>query len=282
MNLIIAYISQPFPLLDKNPARWFFALFCGGFATLFLYVFNPYDIQSWQYDSELGQTIPIWLSGLLAIPVLIFTQIILRPWILKGKFSVWHAIVWLIIELFLLTLLFFPIFGNQVPAGWPAIAEFIVVGKHTILIAFLPYLVALLFLSSRKNISPDIPDSDVRESNQTTFVSLLDENDKVALTIRKDHIMYLKSEDNYILLYYLNDHGPGRTLIRTNLKKLEAELDDADFMRIHRSYMVHLSKISKVEKSRKGYLLHLDSLPEKISVSAGFKVAFEEKMIRPS
>lgn len=279
MKRIRTYFSQPFPLLDQNPDRWFFALFCGGFATLFLYVLNPYDIQSWQYDSELGQIIPIWLSGLLAIPVLIFTQIILRPLILKEEFKIWHAVLWLGMELFLLTLLFFPIFGNDVPLGWPVIAEFMVVGKHTILIAFLPYLVALLFLSSRRKKVSFPQESENSESPSSEFISLLDENDKVALTIRKDHILYLKSEDNYVLLFYLNDQEPAKTLIRTNLKKLESELGEADFMRIHRSFMVSVSKVVRVEKSRKGYLLHLDSLSEKISVSAGYKAAFEERMI---
>ncbi len=60
----------------------------------------------------------------------------------------------------------------------------------------------------------------------------------------KDIVM-IHSEREYCCLHFKN----GKTiLIRSSLKKMEEELEEADFVRINRAYLIHLKYLERLEK----------------------------------
>lgn len=65
--------------------------------------------------------------------------------------------------------------------------------------------------------------------------------------IAKDQILYIESMKDYIKIYLENESKPILTL--TSLKNIEVKLDSYKFMRIHRSYIVSLDKITSVKKN---------------------------------
>jgi len=64
------------------------------------------------------------------------------------------------------------------------------------------------------------------------------------LQIKLNNLLYAQAEDNYVSLY----EAGKRTLTRITLIELQSKLPAQQFIRIHKSYMVALSKIDKVEK----------------------------------
>ncbi|MGE0567560.1 MAG: LytR/AlgR family response regulator transcription factor [Bacteroidia bacterium] len=59
-----------------------------------------------------------------------------------------------------------------------------------------------------------------------------------------DDISFAESDGNYVTIYYSN-----RKLIsRQNMESLLSELDSKQFMRVHRSYIVNLARITKYSK----------------------------------
>jgi hypothetical protein len=65
------------------------------------------------------------------------------------------------------------------------------------------------------------------------------------LRVPVESIDWIKAEDNYVRLYV----GGQSHLIRTTLKALEDKLPPTDFVRIHRSAMVSVSKIAKLQRT---------------------------------
>lgn len=80
------------------------------------------------------------------------------------------------------------------------------------------------------------------ESNQSLFVK--DGYNLVKITV--PDITYIEAGDNYLSIY----EGEKRTLTRMTLTEILDKLPPGDFQKIHKSYIVSLSKIEKIERSQ--------------------------------
>jgi len=66
--------------------------------------------------------------------------------------------------------------------------------------------------------------------------------------INYQDILYIEGLKDYIKVYTRNDSKPVLSL--TSLKLLESKLPSSMFMRVHRSFIVNLTKIDTIERSR--------------------------------
>lgn len=66
--------------------------------------------------------------------------------------------------------------------------------------------------------------------------------------IEYDKIIYIEGLKDYVKIYLIDHPKPILTLM--TLKSLEERLPSNQFMRVHRSYIVNLTKISTIERSR--------------------------------
>ncbi len=83
--------------------------------------------------------------------------------------------------------------------------------------------------------------------------------------INFDDILYVEGLKDYVKIYTRNDPKPVLSLL--TLKLLESKLPENKFMRVHRSFIVNLSRINTVERSRivfgKNYIPVSDQYKEK-------------------
>jgi two-component system LytT family response regulator len=86
-------------------------------------------------------------------------------------------------------------------------------------------------------------------------------------------ITYLASEDDYVMIYY----SEGKALKPKTMKYYEDHLPPSLFMRVHRSYIVNIEQITRLEPySKDNYVAVLKS-GEKIPVSrTGYKMLREK------
>lgn len=86
-------------------------------------------------------------------------------------------------------------------------------------------------------------------------------------------VSYLAAEDDYVMIYY----AEGKALKPKTMKYYEEHLPPSLFIRVHRSYMVNVEHISKLEPySKDNYVAVLKS-GEKIPVSrSGYKILREK------
>ena len=88
-----------------------------------------------------------------------------------------------------------------------------------------------------------------------------------------NNVSYLAAEDDYVMIYY----SEGKALKPKTMKYYEEHLPPSLFMRVHRSYMVNVEHITRLEPySKDNYVAVLKS-GEKIPVSrSGYKMLREK------
>ena len=81
-----------------------------------------------------------------------------------------------------------------------------------------------------------------------------------------DDILYIEGLKDYVKIYLDNNQRPIHSLM--NMKTMEDYLPSPEFLRIHRSYIVHMPKVKAIDHSRlvigENYLPVSDSYKEEL------------------
>ena len=89
---------------------------------------------------------------------------------------------------------------------------------------------------------------------------------QVKLGLQTDQILFIKAEDNYSRIVWIEGQRRKEQIIRATLKNIEKQLDGTDLVRCHRSFLVNLSNYS-VHGDSRGYRLVCAQDPFKVPVS---------------
>ena len=88
-----------------------------------------------------------------------------------------------------------------------------------------------------------------------------------------DQVRYIAAEDDYVMVY----HSAGKALKQQTMKFYEDNLPGTDFVRVHRSYIVRIQDINRIEPYGKDNHVAILKSGEKLPVSrAGYKHLKEE------
>lgn len=88
-----------------------------------------------------------------------------------------------------------------------------------------------------------------------------------------EQVRYVESQDDYVMIY----HSKGKALKQQTMKYYEENLPKAEFVRIHRSYIVNISEIKKIEPYGKDNHVAVLSSGDKLPVSrTGYKQLRED------
>lgn len=90
------------------------------------------------------------------------------------------------------------------------------------------------------------------------FINISSENEKDQLLVKRDNLLFVKSDGNYIEVFHRSSQKTIKNLFRKTLKELETEqLSNPYLFRCHRSYMINPSKIEQVSKSKGKLEIHI-------------------------
>jgi two-component system LytT family response regulator len=88
-----------------------------------------------------------------------------------------------------------------------------------------------------------------------------------------EQVKYVEAQDDYVMIY----HSAGKALKQQTMKFYEDNLPGNDFVRIHRSYIVRIQEINRIEPYEKDNHVAVLKSGEKLPVSrAGYKHLKEE------
>ena len=88
------------------------------------------------------------------------------------------------------------------------------------------------------------PNSKSYNSDRFIYVK----SDYKMVQIKYDDIIYIEGVKDYVKIYTDNGEKPVMSLM--NMKKIEESLPHPEFLRTHRSYIVHMPKVKLVDKSQ--------------------------------
>jgi two-component system LytT family response regulator len=88
-----------------------------------------------------------------------------------------------------------------------------------------------------------------------------------------DQVKYVEAQDDYVMVY----HSTGKALKQQTMKFYEENLPKQNFVRIHRSYLVRIEEIKKIEPYGKDNHIAILQSGDKLPVSrSGYKHLKEE------
>jgi hypothetical protein len=99
------------------------------------------------------------------------------------------------------------------------------------------------------------------------------------LSIKVSLLILIRAANNYIEVFWKEGKSVKNQMIRTSLRKAEELLQDHKFIfKCHRSYMVNVNFIDKVEGSVQGYKVFFDNIDFTVPVSKNFASKLRERI----
>lgn len=100
------------------------------------------------------------------------------------------------------------------------------------------------------------------------MILLPSDNQSDGFKIKPAHLVCLKTCDNYLEVYYLNEHDELQNrMIRSSMKKMEENLGQQFFFRSHQSYLVNLAHIKGLKKVQNNHFLEMAYLDFDVAIS---------------
>jgi hypothetical protein len=158
-----------------------------------------------------------------------------------------------------------------------SIGEYLDTLRYSFLIIIPPYAIGLLWFYTReKSLELEKLENAIKiDQKKSGLVVLNDEQDKPVMTIDPGNLLMIKSEDNYVQVFYTTGNDLKKELIRSSIKKIEPQIASYGFARTHRSYIVNYAKVILFKKNAKGYHICIDGLDNQvIPVSASYLPSF--------
>ncbi|MEO9872657.1 LytR/AlgR family response regulator transcription factor [Ekhidna sp.] len=154
--------------------------------------------------------------------------------------------------------------------------EFLSILSNAIFIGVIPTLITALIYYNKallKQTRENLIESNIKikKVDQNGYTTIQSTNEKNIFRCKSSTIIYLKSEDNYVNIFYQTDEGEDfkNELIRNTMKQIEPQLP-IPFLRVHRSYIVNLNHIYKIEGNSQGMLLRITNSETTIPVSRNY------------
>ena len=281
-------LNQPYPSEDNLGRQLQKAAAIGLFVGLFLAIFQPFGLSTWETPNKLPKILGFGLVTFVITAVnFVVWQRLFPAQFSDARWTVGREILlitgnvlviaignrlyldWLLSQgqdsgVGWLSMILFTFFTGLFPVTGLVIANYITqLKKYSRAAAQLP-----------THIIPDeVSSTPGSNTVSDPTVTLVADNEKDTLSFRPGSLLFIESSDNYCTVVYLksNPVGPDqpvKPLIRSSLSRLEAQLagtapaewpdpKQPRIVRCHRSYVVNLDRVERVTGNAQGYKLHL-------------------------
>jgi DNA-binding LytR/AlgR family response regulator len=136
----------------------------------------------------------------------------------------------------------------------------------------------ILFLQKQnKNYIAKIRENEKNEEDKE--ISIFSGNKAEKISLKYNNIIIIKSADNYIEIYYLENNKVEKKLIRNTLKDIESQfMHHSNFIRCHRTSIVNMAYAEKLTRNYSGYSLKINKLQENIAVSRQYLILVKDAL----
>jgi hypothetical protein len=271
--------NRPYPFNDdpKYNTRVIFFISIGVF--LFLWLFQPFEIGMLpvrqKYNLLVGFTLIIFLIlclYLLIIPSLFPKKINAANWNIK-KEILWNS--WILFSI-MVCLFFF--------TEWLGIMKFsFATVIKLVLTATLP-ISGLIIINHNRMLRSNLKMADelnrkLREHKQVQekVVHFVSDYQKDSLSLKANHILVIRSANNYIEVFWREDEVVRNQMVRCSMTNAEEAIKEYKFIyKCHRSYLVNVNFIERFEGNSQGYKIIFENLGFPVPVSRGAAAKLRE------
>jgi hypothetical protein len=270
---------QPYPSTESPIRELRQAAVIGLFVGLFLLLFQPFGLSTWQTPDKF---LKILGFGLVTFVITGFNFTV-WPKLFPRQFSDERWNVGRQIMLITGNILLIAI-GNRLYLEWLLNQEgytnygsWLGMVLVTFLIGLFPTTGAVMLNYIHKlrkysqsaagfSMHPLIPAEPIRGTETVSIpapeqvenpLTLIADNEKDTVTLDAAQLLYVESSDNYCTVVYQKNSQLVKPLLRSSLSRMEGQINRPRIVRCHRSYVVNLDRVERVTGNAQGYRLHL-------------------------
>jgi len=273
------FLNKPYPFNDDLKYNSIVVFFISVGVFVFLLLFQPFDISSLQTRDKYYLMLGLGLITFLALSInLLFITSIFNRVFFKTTWTIKKEIVWNIWILFSIT------FGYYLFCQKLGILEFEFNIFITLLLAAIFPISALIIINYSRILRLHLKfatelNKKLKENKHIQEKIVLFESDyqKDSLSVKVSQILFIRSANNYIEVFWKENEVVKSQLVRCSLAKAEQTVKDEKFIfKCHRSYLVNINFIENVEASPQGYKLSFDKVDFSVPVSKNFSNRLNE------
>ena len=277
---MLKFLNKPYPFNDdlKYNSKLIFFISIG--VLVFLYLFQPLDVSLMDNKQKLyvvvGLGVITFLSlslNLLILPSLFPGIFIKRIWNIK-KEILWN--IWILSTISVGYYLYYKLLGIfeidfKTVLGLIIIAIIPITGLLTVS----RNRILRSYLKLSEGINKKLKE---KKSIEEQLVHFESDYVKDNLSLKVNLLLFIRAANNYIEVFWKEGDGVKNQMIRTSLGKAEELLKEHKFIfKCHRSYMVNMRSIDKIEGNIQGYKIFFENIDFSIPVSKNF--AFKLKQL---
>ena len=98
-------------------------------------------------------------------------------------------------------------------------------------------------------------DDTAKPVDESSLIRFYDEYKKLRLVIANEAVIFIKSEENYVQIHYLDKNMTKKYVLRSSMRALEDDLSKKGLVRCHRSYFINPSYIKIVHRDESGQIV---------------------------
>lgn len=270
-------LKKPHPFIFNR-----YSLLLPSITTFFiLVILKPFEFDTFLVNQLIGWS--ALFAVLVGIAIFICVSLLKKLFrkTIEENWTVTHEVFLILFVLAVISLVLFILFLNLNPET-NRFELFTLVVLRTLAISSFPVLILVLYEQShhqkiKRRQADDLNQKLLKKQNELSLKSaltdlpakivLLAENKKVALRVDPADLSFVRSQGNYVEVFYHQNQKIRKELIRNSLKSIESQLPELDFFRCHNSFVVNIQHIQKVEGNARNLVLLLQRIEEKIPIS---------------
>lgn len=273
---MLEMLNKPFPAIENARLRLITIAFHGCFVAFFLIAFKPFEFYRTAGLANTNSLTYVLGFALTVSAALLFSELLIWK-ILKIQVDKWtfgKAIMLGVWDMLIVTFAIFVYINYKSDFAQFTYQALLRISGLAILFSIIPVMITTVFLDNwwlRQNLAKA---SSLQNKVETANfkatenkLHLESDNNREFLNIQANQLLFIESVDNYVSVYHLENDQVKKQLLRSNLKKLEAQLKEENIVRCHRSYIVNLKNIKKVEGNSRGLQLYFNYYDQAIPVS---------------
>jgi hypothetical protein len=277
---MLNFLNKPYPFNDdlRHNAKIIFFISIG--VLIFLLLFQPIEISSFSrleifyLAMGLGASTFLTLSvNLLILPSLFPNLFHLKKWNIK-KEILWN--IWILFAISASHFLFYTKLFGLIDLNLSIILKLLMISILPVVVLITINQDRLLKLHLKSAIQLN------KKLNENRYIQdklILFESDykKDNLSIKANSFICLRSANNYIEIFYLDEEKVVSQMVRCTLIKSIELLTPYEFIfRCHRTFVINTNYIHKIEGNSQGYKLTFKNIDFQIPVSQKYLKDFKK------
>jgi DNA-binding LytR/AlgR family response regulator len=264
----------------------YFRLYFGIAISIFLFIqfFQPFTADKFEFENQL-----IFLAGfgVIALIFLIVSQIIFQRTLLFRENENQNSPIYIPLYYFFqvavttLAFVFYIRFVGQVNITFNIVVRVVLICLSLPVTMHLrlridSYQVRLKkLLSDTRSMQSKL--KQFSESYSNKHIEIVSDNESDNFKIQVSEIVFVKSADNYVEIGFHDEGTVKKKMVRNTLRNVEHQLSEFNnFIRTHRTSLVNIQYIDKLNKNFNSYWLSLDKTKETIPVSRQYLMAVKD------